>query len=106
MIEELLKEININKIIRFLFPCAYILVHVLTTNMYDYWQILLYSAAGLFIYPIYKSSYWLLTRKIMSIFNLIPQLNWHKKQIEKFTFSTTKEKKDFHLFQETPPNFV
>lgn len=97
IIKEVLNELNVNKIIRFFFPGIYIFARY-NTNVQEYWRILFFCATVLFIYPLYKSTYWIFIRKILSFLNWIPQLTWHRKQVEKFTFSNPKDKKYYSSF--------
>lgn len=92
--EEALKQININKIIRFGFPSFYLLIRIAVSMKFTDISLnilLICCAGGLFIYPLYKSTYWVCIRYFMSRKGLIPQLKWHKSIVNSLPL-TRKEK--------------
>lgn len=68
------------------------------TDIQNHWQLLVFCGATLCVYPLYKSLYWIPIRNILSYLNWIPQLSWHKKQVETLSFTVPKDKKYYSSF--------
>ena len=94
--ESLFKQFNINIILRYGFPGVYLLIRMMLLKQLNNpsdTSIILCIIGVIFIYPLYKGTYWITIRKLASILGLIPQLKWHKGVVNSLSITPQEKKK-------------